>query len=127
MKIIYINDIIKLKLLPFKDKRSVERYCAIHNIALLGSDKKYVLTLQFLRACLESQISDLKKVYGNKFPEILQYEMKLYHACKSALETVRLEKNNSSVPVKPSPTIKSETEKQFLLDIQNALELTSPK
>ncbi len=125
--VVYFKDIKRLQILPYSTNTSIKKFCKAYNIPVLGKARKYVIAIQLFRACMETRIRDLKSVYGANYLDALKSEMNLYTKYKTVLEATKNEKDLKRVHKKSARKGKNEIEKQFLLDIENALEVASTK
>jgi len=124
--IIYLRDIIRFQYLPYSTNTSIKKFCEAFNIPVLGNSRKYVMAIQLFRGCMEARIRDLKSVYGSNYADALKAEMNLFSKYKSALESVQIINNKPTPMVTEKPKEgKHEIEKQFLLDLHNAVEVAS--
>ena len=123
--ILYLTDIKRLRLLPYKTNTSIKKFLKQYHAPVFGKARKYVFKVQFIRACLEARISDLKREYGSNWLDALKSNMNLHSEHKSIIEVLQMEKESGLTVLENSSDAKNKIEQRFLLDIDNALKLTS--
>lgn len=125
--IIYLRDIKRFQLLPYSTNTSIKKFCEAFNIPVLGTSRKYVMAIQLFRGCMEARIRDLKNVYGSNYAEAIKAEMNLFSKYKSTLQSVQIVNKPAPVTTENPNVGNHEIERQFLLDLQSAVEVASPQ
>lgn len=124
LDIIYIKDLINI--FPYKKISSVKNWLSKNGVQVFGDKnckRQFVLAVQFKRAQLQEKINHLKEKYGDNWIEVLKSEMSLCSKYQSALDAIQNNTSNSSNV--PRTKTRGEVEKQFAIDLRNALEVTS--